>query len=121
LRVSPLPAQCAPFVEGVDVFADGSCFAVALPGHARGQLGMFVRHHDQRLYFLVADACWTRAAFERAARPHRVTHLLFDDSRRYYDTIARLEVLSRREPELVIVPSHCEQTFRRLRALGAAQ
>lgn len=120
LRVRPLPAQCAPFREGIDVFADGSCFAVALPGHARGQLGLFVRNHDQRLYFLVADACWTRAAFECGARPHRITHLLFDDSRRYYETLARLGALSKREPELVIVPSHCEQTFTRLRALGAA-
>jgi glyoxylase-like metal-dependent hydrolase (beta-lactamase superfamily II) len=121
LRVSALPPQCTPFREGVDVFADGSCFAVALPGHARGQLGLFVRHHDGRLYFLVADACWTRAAFERGARPHKITHLLFDDARRYYETIARLEVLSTREPELVIVPSHCEQTFATLRSLGAAR
>ncbi len=118
-RSVPLPSQCAAFGEGLDVFGDGSCFAVELPGHARGQMGLFVRQHDGRLYFLVADACWTRAGFERAVRPHPVTHLLFDDARRYHATLESLAALHRREPEIVIVPSHCEQTFRTLHALGA--
>ena len=114
-RAVPLPALCAPFEQGIDLFGDGSCFAVELPGHARGQLGLFVRHLDDRLYFLVADACWTRTSYEQNIRPHPVTRLLFDDTRQYHHTLARLGELHRRAPEIAIVPSHCEQTFAALR------
>jgi glyoxylase-like metal-dependent hydrolase (beta-lactamase superfamily II) len=113
-RPVQLPRQCAPFDTGVDVFGDGSCYAVELPGHARGQLGLFVRDHDERLYFLVADACWTRAGYEERVRPHPVTGLLFDDTRQYHATLDRLAELHRREPAVTIVPSHCQQTFERL-------
>lgn len=109
-----LPRQCAPFDTGVDMFGDGSCYAVELPGHARGQLGLFVRDHDERLYFLVADACWTRAGYEQRVRPHPVTRLLFDDTGQYHATLDRLAELHRREPAVTIVPSHCQQTFERL-------
>lgn len=106
-----LPADCQPFVEGLDLFGDGSGFAVRLPGHAPGQLGLIVSDARGRRVFLVADACWTRAAFEQGARPHPITHLLFDDSAKYHETLARLSSLHARYPDTLIVPSHCEATF----------
>jgi glyoxylase-like metal-dependent hydrolase (beta-lactamase superfamily II) len=115
-----LPRACAPFELGFDVFADGSCFAVELPGHARGQLGLVVRNQDDRLFFLVADACWTRAGFVNEVRPHPVTALLFDDTRQYHATLGRLAELHRREAGVVIVPSHCQATFEGLRGPGAS-
>jgi glyoxylase-like metal-dependent hydrolase (beta-lactamase superfamily II) len=124
-RPVALSPQCAPFETGVDVFGDGSCLAVELPGHARGQLGLFVRDQDDRMFFLVADACWTHAGFSRGVRPHPITGLLFDDTRQYHRTLDRLAELHRRAPDVVIVPSHCQQTFESLRqrstgALGRA-
>jgi len=113
-RPVQLPLECAPFDTGVDVFGDGSCFAVELPGHARGQLGLFVRHQDDRLFFLVADACWTRAGYEQRVRPHPVTGLLFDDTRQYHATLDRLASLHQRATGVVIVPSHCQKTFEQL-------
>ena len=36
-----LPPEYAPFTEGVDVVGDESAWAVRLPGHATGQMGLF--------------------------------------------------------------------------------
>lgn len=116
VRTVTLPVECAPFHTGFDVFGDGSCYAIELPGHARGQLGLFVRSQDDALYFLVADACWTRAGFAERVRPHPITRLLFDDTRQYHATLDRLADLHQRAPSVHIVPSHCEETFGNLPA-----
>lgn len=118
--LATLPALFAPFRHGLDVFGDGSCWAVRLPGHASGQLGLFVTHTDGRRVLLAADACWTRHGFEVQARPHPVTHLLFDAPDDYYATLARLADLHAAQPELLIVPSHCEHTFAQLDLQGSA-
>lgn len=111
-RRVPLPEQCAPFREGIDVFGDGRLRAVPLPGHARGQLGLFVES-EQGLFFLVADACWTSRSFRERRMPHPVTRLLVDDHQAYESTLSRLHELAQRGGELRIVPSHCEEALRR--------
>jgi glyoxylase-like metal-dependent hydrolase (beta-lactamase superfamily II) len=116
-RLVALPRACAPFETGFDVFGDGSCFAVDLPGHARGQLGLVVRTEEECTFFLVADACWTRAGFVDEVRPHPVTSLLFDDARQYHATLGRLAELHRRDAGVVIVPSHCQATFEGLQTV----
>ena len=41
---------------------------------------------------------------------------LFDDARQYHATLARLGALHRSGADVVIVPSHCQETFERLQA-----
>ena len=112
----PLPGGFEVFGCGHDLFGDGAVVGVELGGHARGQCGLVVRADDGLQYFLVADACWTREALDRQVLPHPVARALFDDSRAYAATLARLGEVARRAPSTVIVPSHCERT---LRSLGA--
>ncbi len=109
----PLPSECAPFTEGLDLFGDESVYGVPLPGHAAGQLGLFVPG-DERSTLLVADACWTSRSYREQIMPSQVTRLLFDDYGVYGHTLARLSELAERSPQIQIVPSHCDEVLSRL-------
>lgn len=103
----PLPPEYAPFAEGVDVFGDESLWAVRLPGHARGQMGLLARTEAGE-FFLVADASWHTGAIRDNHPPHPLANLIFDDALAYRATLGRLHALSRRMPGLAMIPSHCE-------------
>ncbi|MEM9192038.1 MAG: MBL fold metallo-hydrolase [Myxococcota bacterium] len=107
-----LPDDCAPFRHGIDVFGDRSAIAVALPGHARGQLGLVVQADDAR-YFLVGDACWTSRSYRGPVEPHPIARLIIDDSREYRATLQAIHALHRRTSDLRIVPSHCTEALGR--------
>jgi glyoxylase-like metal-dependent hydrolase (beta-lactamase superfamily II) len=65
-QFQPLPPAYTPFDRGVDLFGDGALIAVCVPGHAAGQMGLFVQTDGGEHYFLVADACWhSRASCPR--------------------------------------------------------
>jgi glyoxylase-like metal-dependent hydrolase (beta-lactamase superfamily II) len=104
----PLPSEYAPFGEGVDVFGDESLWAVRLPGHARGQMGLLARTEAGE-YFLVADASWHSGAIHDNHLPHPLANLLFHDPAAYRVTLGRLHEFSRRRPDVKLVPSHCAE------------
>ena len=109
---TPLPPEYAPFTEAVDVLGDESLWAVRLPGHARGQMGLLARTEIGE-YFLVADASWHSGAIQDNHPPHPLANLIFDDPAAYRMTLGRLHEFSRRRPEVRLVPSHCEETAAR--------
>lgn len=119
-KLTSLPSALLPFREGVDLFEDGSAFAVSLPGHAAGQMGLVIRT-DNEFVFFIADACWTRSAVTEACRPSRLAQSLFSDKRMYLQTLEKLRSLSKRSSEVVLVPSHCEETYRVAREQGWAR
>ena len=97
-----------------DLFSDGSLRLVALPGHARGQLGaVFRRAPDGREIFLVADACWTRGNL-RGRPPGAPARLFMDDPAAFADTLRRLEAFAATNPDTSLVPSHCAETVAEL-------
>lgn len=108
-----LPPELAPFAHGIDLLGDGSLVAVALPGHAAGQLGLFVRTGRGDPLFLVADACWTSRSFREEIAPSSVTRILFDDSTAYRQTLGRVAAIARSRPDMLIVPSHCGEVHER--------
>ena len=109
-----LGPEFGPFQRGVDLLGDGSLIAVALPGHAAGQLGLFVRRAGAPDAFLVADACWTARSFKEAIMPSRVTRLLFDDMEAYRFSLGLIGAFHKLHPDVEIIPSHCGETHRRL-------
>ena len=99
-----------------DLFGDGSLRLVALPGHARGQLGaVFRRAPDGEQIFLVSDACWTRANL-RGQSPGALARLSMDDPAAFHDTLRKLRAFARTHPATRLVPSHCAETLADLRA-----
>jgi len=95
-----------------DLFGDGTAVLVALPGHARGQIGLLARTERGPVFF-AADSCWLSASYRESRPPHRITQLFADDPRAVRETIGRLHAFSRTYPDVAIVPSHCPEAFRR--------
>lgn len=101
-----LPGAFAPFVDGADLFGDGSCIAVALPGHAPGHFGLAACGADGRMNFLVADAAWSSRAIRENRPPPRLTTMLLGRTVPYRETLAKLHLVS---AEVLMTPSHCRE------------
>jgi len=115
-RATLLPPFDGPALPALgpthDLFGDGALLLVALPGHARGQLGALVQSERGRI-LLAADGSWLTRAIRERRPPARITNLLVDDPRAVRDTIERLHAFSQACPDVVIVPTHCPEAFAR--------
>lgn len=98
--------------EGWDLFGDGSLFALPLPGHARGQIGLALRTHDGERAILAADAFWRREQLDLGLDLPWLTRLLaMDDASVYRDTLRRLTRFRDTHPGAWLIPAHCAQTL----------
>lgn len=97
-----------PFKQGFDLFGDRTIIAIPLPGHAKGQIGLYV-NNDQKVFF-VADSCWHREAFQDLDFPSMVTYMIHDNKEQYIQTIKNLHTLHQHNKEISIIPAHCEHT-----------
>jgi glyoxylase-like metal-dependent hydrolase (beta-lactamase superfamily II) len=96
------------FPIGIDLFGDQSLVLVQLPGHSVGHLGVFV-FSPEKTYFLVADACWLEDSYQENIGPMFVTRLILNDFKTYHKTLNSIHYFSKENPEVVIVPCHCEK------------
>ncbi len=57
------------------MFGDGSVWAVSLPGHTVGHMGLLVRGSTSASQYclLVGDAAWSSAAYRNLAPPSKIT------------------------------------------------
>ncbi len=101
-----LPNNFAPFDQGFDLFGDGRLIAIELPGHAVGQMGLYLTDNSGQQYFLIADACWLSRAYQELIYPQRIADLLFADKKAYRQTLKKINQLYRNNPDLKIIPSH---------------
>lgn len=101
----------APFARGYDLLGDGSLIAVPLPGHSSAQMGVLLRDTDDRPMLLAADACWSARAWREQRMPSLLARPLMHDWSAYRATLAGLLAVANRQPELLIVPSHCAETM----------
>jgi glyoxylase-like metal-dependent hydrolase (beta-lactamase superfamily II) len=111
-----LDASMHPFTDGYDLMGDQSLIAIELPGHADGQLGLCLTDRAGRRVFLVADSCWLSRSYRERLFPHPVARMAIANWARYRDTLTKLHQLHLANPELAILPSHCEEAavnFRR--------
>jgi glyoxylase-like metal-dependent hydrolase (beta-lactamase superfamily II) len=115
-RTMLLDAFAGPELPGLgathDLFGDGALVLMELPGHARGQIGLLANTDRGRILF-AADSCWHRRAIREQRLPHPIANLIVDDPRALRSTIARLYAFTQAEPEVVIIPSHCPEAYRK--------
>lgn len=104
---TPLGPDLAPFETGADLLGDGSLLAVHLPGHCPGHWGLVVREEGDRLRFLIADAAWSSGQVRDDMPPPRLTTALLGQTGPYRTTLNALHRLGRRNPDIVLTPSHC--------------
>ena len=109
-----LSKEYAPFKTGYDLLGDESVIGVELPGHAHGQMGLFVRDENGKLFFFVADAAWLKQSIVQNRPPHKVANFLFPDPEAYRETLGNLHTYYLTHPDKYVIPSHCEETIRAL-------
>ena len=107
-----LSEEYAPFKTGYDLLGGESIIGVELPGHAHGQMGLFVRDESDKLFFFVADAAWLKRSIVENRPPHKITNLLFPDPKAYRETLGNLHTYHLTHPETHVIPSHCDETIR---------
>ena len=111
----PLP-ELGPDWKGKDLFGDESVFAVSLPGHTLGQIGLYIREVKGKSYLLVADAAWLTASYQENIPPMRIAQEIFFQRTEYTHTLTKIHDLYCRHKEaghLEIVTCHCDEAFRR--------
>lgn len=109
-----LSAEYAPFKTGYDLLGDESIIGVELPGHAHGQMGIFVRDDEGKVFFFVADAAWLKRSIVENRPPHKIANILFPDPAAYRETLGKLQTYYLTHPDTVVVPSHCNETIQSL-------
>ncbi len=103
--VISLPEQYAPFCCAYDILGDGSLLLVDLPGHAQGQLGLFLTTKRGR-YFLISDACWQKRSHQTFTPPNGLARLVTHHWGDYLSTLKKINRLHQHYSEITIIPSH---------------
>lgn len=103
----------------VDLFGDGSIQLCWLEGHAKGQLGAIL-NTVQGTVFLVADAAWVREHYETEARPISAVQLVFESWKEYLETLKKLRAYRKANPEVLMIPCHCQNTLEEVTAKQGA-
>lgn len=93
-----------------DLFGDGSLLLVELPGHMEGQIGAIVNTDDEETYFLVADACWLSRSYQENKMPSVIARFIIGNYRAFKKTLLRIHRYHQNNPEVHIIPTHCEKT-----------
>lgn len=102
-----------PFAIGYALFGDQRLIAVPLPGHAQGHIGLYIK--SAKDVFLVGDSCWHQETFRNLIYPSQLTYLIHDNKDDYINTIHNLHELYLHNPEIEILPSHCEHVRQQIR------
>lgn len=100
-----LPEQLKPFEKGYLLFDD--IYIIALPGHAKGQYGLFYNN-----YFFIADAVWNMKTITENRRPNILSAIVMEDWKSYHETIDKLQLLYKNSPDIQIIPTHCSSTLK---------
>lgn len=90
-----------PFEGIVDIFEDGSMFAISVPGHTPGSVAYLVRT-TQGPVLLTGDTSHTRWGWEHAVEPGDFTR----DNARNLRNLQRLKALVARHPQVVVRLGH---------------
>ena len=106
-----LANEYAPFKKGYNLLGDESIIGVELPGHALGQMGVFVRDENDKLFFFVADAAWLKQSIVENRPPHKIADLIFSDGKTYRETLGSLHTYYLTHPDTHVIPSHCDETI----------
>ncbi|SOB99283.1 metallo-beta-lactamase superfamily protein [Ureibacillus xyleni] len=98
-----------------DIWGDGSCLAINLSGHAKGQYGLIFENETNETIFLLADAVWRSKAFRENLPPSKLAYIIMDNSEDYKENFQKIVKLHSIEKKIKMIPSHCEEPFQVVR------
>ncbi len=119
IETNPFHLPFETFIEGFDLFGDQSIMVINLPGHARGQIGIFLKTASQTV-LLAADACWQSDNYMNLEHPHPLAKSAINDYPIFCSTLHKLQKLKANHPEIEIIPSHCQKMWKRYVKEGQA-
>jgi glyoxylase-like metal-dependent hydrolase (beta-lactamase superfamily II) len=107
------------FDTAVDLWDDGTMYLVPLPGHTRGQMGLFMNNVESRDLFFVGDAAYLQDNIRYNIPTWKLFQICFYTSpRNFIKTLNMLYELQKSNPDLLIIPSHCPETWNILKTLN---
>ena len=110
------------FDRSLDLYGDGSIVFVPLPGHTPGSIGMFVNLHSGKRFFFIGDLTWALEGVELPSERPWVSRKLVDrDEAQVRAAIIKVHLLSKRYPDLVIVPAHDRRVHDRIANFPAVE
>lgn len=113
-RTTKIDEECAAIEDPIfgvkyDIFNDQSIFAINLPGHAAGQMGLELTT-EKRQYLLIADACWLKKSYTELVLPNPIVKLFFDSWKDFIRSLNQVNKYHKANPEAIVVPTHCWET-----------
>jgi glyoxylase-like metal-dependent hydrolase (beta-lactamase superfamily II) len=90
-------------------------FFVDLPGHFRGQIGLLLKNTNHGDILLCADAAWSVRSIRDRIYPSKLVSLISDSYREMKNTIDKLHNLRNVCPDIIIIPTHCDEAINLLR------
>lgn len=97
------------FGHKYDLFSDNSIHIYNLPGHAAGQIGVFLET-EKKSYFLIADACWLKKSYVDYVLPNPIVKLFFHSWKDFKDSLWKIHTFHKENSSVIIVPTHCSET-----------
>lgn len=109
-RWSPLvlqPIAYKGYTQSLDLFNDGSVVLVAMPGHTKGSIGMFVTVDSGKCYFFIGDVAWKTGAMQAGAPKFWAASVVVDGDRdQTLRSVEQVRDVARQYPDMVVVPAH---------------
>jgi len=94
-----------------DIFGDGSCIAINLSGHAKGQYGLIFENDKKETIFLIADAVWRSVGYRENRPPSKLAYIIMDNATEYKENFEKMVQLHSLDKKIKIIPTHCEEPF----------
>jgi len=82
---------------------------IDLPGHSRGQIGLFIKNTNFGDVFLLADASWTQDAIKNKKYPSKIVKIFVDNYQKLTETIDKLHDFKEKYPDTLMIPTHCSE------------
>lgn len=97
-----------------DIFQTKHFKLVAIPGHAKGMLG-FIVDYQHRHIFYGSDASWDYDSFKQNILPRKIVNLFFDSWSDFVETLQKIKLFERNNPQFTILFTHCPKTLTYIR------
>lgn len=101
------PIAYKGYAQSLDLYHDGSVVLVAMPGHTKGSLGLFVTVDSGTCYFFIGDVAWKTAAMQAGAPKFWAASIVVDrDREQTLRSVQQVRDVVRQYPDVVVVPAH---------------
>lgn len=108
------------FKTAVDLWDDGTMYLVELPGHTKGQMGLFMNNGESGDLFFVGDAAYLQDNIRYNIPTAKLFQMVYPSPKDFIRTLNMLHDLQKSNPDVLILPSHCPETWNMLKKLNIA-